>query len=40
VSVLSGFLTGVDSFDPISGQQRHFSELARRRGLIEKVVCP
>lgn len=39
-STLSGFLMGTDSFDPITGQPRRFSELARRRGLIEKVVCP
>lgn len=38
-SGLSGYLLGAPSFDPISGQQRRFSELARRRGLVEKVVC-
>ena len=38
-STLSGFLTGTDSFDPVTGQPRRLSELARRRGLIEKVVC-
>jgi hypothetical protein len=39
-STLSGFLVGTDSFDPIAGTPRRFSELARRRGLVEKVVCP
>jgi hypothetical protein len=38
-SRLSGFLTGIDTFDPVSGQPRHFNELARRRGLIEAQVC-
>jgi hypothetical protein len=38
-SRLSGFLTGVDVSDPISGQPRHFNELARRRALVEAQVC-
>jgi hypothetical protein len=38
-SFLSGFLTGIDAFDPISGQPRRFSELARRRELLESLVC-
>jgi hypothetical protein len=38
-SQLSGFLTGTDVFDPITGQMRHLNELARRRGLVEAVVC-
>jgi hypothetical protein len=38
-SNLSGFLTGIDVFDPTSSQQRRFSELARRRGLLESLVC-
>lgn len=39
-SALSGYLTGSPSFDPVTGQQRRLSELGRRRGLVEKVVCP
>jgi hypothetical protein len=38
-SRLSGFLNGTDVFDPITGKTRRLSELARRRGLVEKVVC-
>lgn len=38
-STLSGFLTGITAFDPVSGMQRRFSELARRRGLLEALVC-
>jgi len=38
-STLSGFLTGTTVFDPTSGQERRFSELARRRGLLETLVC-
>jgi hypothetical protein len=38
-SNLSGFLSGTTVFDPTSGQQRRFSELARRRGLLETLVC-
>lgn len=38
-SNLSGFLTGIDAFDPITGQPRRLSELARRRGLLEALVC-
>jgi Concanavalin A-like lectin/glucanases superfamily len=38
-STLSGFLTGTDVFDPMTGQMRHLNELARRRGLVEAVVC-
>jgi hypothetical protein len=38
-SQLSGFLTGTDVFDPMTGQMRHLNELARRRGLVEAVVC-
>ena len=38
-SALSGFLTGTTVFDPVTGQQRRLSELARRRQLLESVVC-
>jgi hypothetical protein len=38
-SNLSGFLTGIDVFDPITGQQRRLSELGRRRALLESLVC-
>jgi len=39
-SALSGFLTGTTVFDPITRTQRRFSELARRRALMETTVCP
>ena len=39
-SELSPFLTGTTAFDPVTGQQRRLAELARRRGLLEAVVCP
>lgn len=38
-SVLSGFLTGTTVFDPMTGEERPLNELARRRGLLEQVVC-
>jgi Concanavalin A-like lectin/glucanases superfamily len=38
-SSLSGFLTGTTVFDRFSGQQRRFNELARRRQLLESIVC-
>ena len=39
-SQLSGFLTGIIVQDPISGEPRRLAELARRRGLMEAIVCP
>jgi hypothetical protein len=38
-SFLSGFLTGVTVFDPETGQPRRLAELARRRQLMESVLC-
>jgi hypothetical protein len=38
-SILSGFLTGVTVFDPVTRQQRQLNELGRRRQLLESVVC-
>src|SRR5262249_14245687 len=38
-SQLSGFLTGIDVSDPVTGAPRRLSELARRRGLIEALIC-
>jgi len=38
-SFLSGFLTGETVFDPVTGEQRQFNELGRRRGLLESIVC-
>jgi len=40
VSSLSQFLTGGTVFDPISGQPRQFSELARRNRDLHQLVCP
>jgi hypothetical protein len=38
-SVLSGFLSGETVFDPVTGMPRRLAELARRRQLLESVVC-
>jgi hypothetical protein len=38
-SELSPFLTGTDVSDPVTGQNRRLAELARRRALLESVVC-
>jgi hypothetical protein len=38
-SELSGFLTGETVSDPETGQSRRLAELARRRQLLESVVC-
>jgi hypothetical protein len=37
---LSGFLTGTTVFDPITGQQRTFNDLGRRRADLKAQVCP
>jgi hypothetical protein len=39
-SQLSDFLTGVTKRDPTTGEPRTYNELARRRQLLEQVVCP
>jgi hypothetical protein len=39
-SRLSGFLTGIDVFDPFSGQQRRLNDLGRRNADLKAVVCP
>jgi hypothetical protein len=39
-SGLSGFLTGTTVLDRFSGTERRFSELSRRRQLMEQLVCP
>ena len=39
-SVLSSFLTGATVRDPVTGQPRRLAELARRRTLLESIVCP
>ncbi|HMI93703.1 MAG TPA: LamG domain-containing protein [Polyangiales bacterium] len=38
-SALSGFLSGITVSDPITGEPRRLAELARRRALMEAVVC-
>jgi hypothetical protein len=38
-SALSGFLTGENVSDPFTGQLRRLSELARRKQVMESVVC-
>lgn len=38
-SSLSGFMTGTTVFDPETGEPRRLAELARRRALMEEVVC-
>jgi hypothetical protein len=38
-SQLSDFLTGVTRRDPATGEPRTYNELARRRQLLERVVC-
>jgi hypothetical protein len=38
-STLSGFLTGINVADPITGAPRRLNELARRRGLLEALIC-
>jgi hypothetical protein len=39
-SQLSAFLTGETVQDPETGQSRRLAELARRRQLLESIVCP
>jgi hypothetical protein len=39
-SFLAGFQTGTTVFDPFTGESRRLAELARRRALMESVVCP
>jgi len=38
-SNLSGFLTGIEVFDPTNNQPRRLGELARRRALLESLGC-
>jgi hypothetical protein len=38
-SFLSGFLTGITVFDPVTGEPRRLAELSRRRALLQSVVC-
>jgi hypothetical protein len=38
-SALSAFMTGETVFDPFTGVERRLNELARRRQLLERVVC-
>jgi hypothetical protein len=38
-SSLSGFLTGIDHFDPFTGEPRSFNDLKRRRLDLEAIVC-
>ena len=38
-SQLAGFQTGITVFDPVTGEPRRLAELARRRALLESVVC-
>jgi hypothetical protein len=38
-SRISGFLNGITVEDPITGEPRRLVELARRRGLMEDIVC-
>ena len=38
-SQLAGFQTGITVSDPITGEPRRLTELARRRTLLESVVC-
>jgi hypothetical protein len=38
-SALAGFQTGTTVFDPMKGEPRRLAELARRRALLEAVVC-
>jgi hypothetical protein len=39
-STLSGFMTGIDAFDPISGQPRRLNDLGRRNADLKALVCP
>jgi hypothetical protein len=39
-SQLSTFLTGAVERDPSTGEDRPYNELARRRQLLESIVCP
>jgi hypothetical protein len=38
-SFLSGFMTGVDVFDPVNGTQRRLADLARRNADLKAIVC-
>jgi hypothetical protein len=38
-SELASFQTGTTVFDPVTGEPRRLAELARRRALLEAVVC-
>ena len=38
-SQLSGFLTGTKVREPATGEERAYGELARRRQLLERIVC-
>jgi hypothetical protein len=38
-SELSGFMTGIDVFDPFTGQPRRLNDLARRNADLKAVVC-
>jgi hypothetical protein len=39
-SSLSGFMTGIDVFDPVSGQIRRLNDLGRRNADLKALVCP
>jgi hypothetical protein len=36
---LSRFLTGITIADPVTGQLRHFNDLARRKADLTAIVC-
>jgi hypothetical protein len=38
-SQLSGFLSGTSVFDPVTGQQRTFNDLGRRKADFDAIVC-
>jgi hypothetical protein len=38
-SQLSGFMTGVDVFDPVTGEQRRLNDLGRRNADLKDIVC-
>ncbi len=40
VAGLSGFMTGITRSDPVSGQNRTFNDLERRRLDLRAIVCP
>ena len=39
-SFLSGFMTGIDVFDQVSGEIRRLNDLGRRNADLKAIVCP